>query len=558
MKVRVTLNQSIYDIYPKGYDLTSVGKRLNFTEHHQSLAQFVDTLFQFDPSTINALSSLQHTSEQIADIVQQLESGTLVVVQPNAPNEERFLSSTKQWLQAGSDYLSAAFNTTTSETTPNRASPPRPQVTTNTPEPSAPSNTEKLKHKLVVEVAGRDLTQQQSIHLAKHQSEQAQCQFAVNDHQRSYRSLVTFNQLSNNPRKLGLAVAMSTPPSPMVLPLFNQAAPCKEDIHKSEWDYLVIPIKPLRYLTDTKDKTNAGLLRDGWLYIFWQGQLWRELEVNANSALRDVRVNWYRNQIDFKIHSPDDRREADGRWLSQVWLPYKVNNQYQLGRNGIRLAFSESQWPWELIETIEANTDKLLEKTTTVDAIQSYSKHKGFTESEGDVTGIESLVDSPNQNDNRLLQPEKRNKIAAVYLTEQQHQFRLKVSKQNLTAWRGKRFQLTVGYTVLEGVVNSEGIIECAVPKQATEAELQVWCADNSEQPTHRVTIELNQLAPIDTIAGVQTRLNNLNHHAGIIDGIAGRQTIAATIAFQAQHQLNVDGIIGPKTRQKLREVYGR
>lgn len=42
----------------------------------------------------------------------------------------------------------------------------------------------------------------------------------------------------------------------------------------------------------------------------------------------------------------------------------------------------------------------------------------------------------------------------------------------------------------------------------------------------------------------------------GAIDGRMGPQTVRAVRSFQAQYQLQIDGVVGPRTREKLRQVY--
>ncbi|MBL8425818.1 MAG: TIGR02594 family protein [Candidatus Accumulibacter phosphatis] len=50
----------------------------------------------------------------------------------------------------------------------------------------------------------------------------------------------------------------------------------------------------------------------------------------------------------------------------------------------------------------------------------------------------------------------------------------------------------------------------------------------------------------------IQRALRAAGFDPGEIDGVRGRQTIAATKAFQAQHGLAVDGIVGPSTAAQL------
>lgn len=56
----------------------------------------------------------------------------------------------------------------------------------------------------------------------------------------------------------------------------------------------------------------------------------------------------------------------------------------------------------------------------------------------------------------------------------------------------------------------------------------------------------------LDNVRKYQQRLTDLGFNPGPIDGVRGRRTIAAIKAFQKSKRLEVDGIIGPKTRAKL------
>ena len=101
------------------------------------------------------------------------------------------------------------------------------------------------------------------------------------------------------------------------------------------------------------------------------------------------------------------------------------------------------------------------------------------------------------------------------------------------------------------------GVIKSAVAQHITEGELLVWCNSHSENPSHKVRVQFEKLATINTVAGLQARLNNLNHNAGSVDGITGRKTLLAIKQFQQRYNLVVDGDAGPITQKKLKDVHG-
>ena len=62
----------------------------------------------------------------------------------------------------------------------------------------------------------------------------------------------------------------------------------------------------------------------------------------------------------------------------------------------------------------------------------------------------------------------------------------------------------------------------------------------------------------LEALDGVQTALQRLGHDPGAIDGKNGPKTESAVRAFQASVTLQIDGIVGPKTRQALMDSLNR
>lgn len=54
------------------------------------------------------------------------------------------------------------------------------------------------------------------------------------------------------------------------------------------------------------------------------------------------------------------------------------------------------------------------------------------------------------------------------------------------------------------------------------------------------------------TTRDIQKRLIDLGYNPGVVDGVRGRQTIAAIREYQTNQGLLADGIVGPVTRSKL------
>ena len=64
-----------------------------------------------------------------------------------------------------------------------------------------------------------------------------------------------------------------------------------------------------------------------------------------------------------------------------------------------------------------------------------------------------------------------------------------------------------------------------------------------------------NVAMDLNTTIGLQTALRRLGFYQGAIDGIAGPKTVEAIRGFQAKYGLVVDGVVGPNTRNKIKEV---
>ncbi len=136
--------------------------------------------------------------------------------------------------------------------------------------------------------------------------------------------------------------------------------------------------------------------------------------------------------------------------------------------------------------------------------------------------------------------------------------FRLKIQDSEGQVWAGKRVCLKLARYEIDTEVGEDGLIEIELKSPIKESgKLDVYLDPESPDPTHSFEVMVGYLDPIDTVSGLQARLNQLGFDAGVVDGISGQQTKTATKAFQSANELDVDGIAGPKTRAKLEEVYG-
>ncbi len=100
-----------------------------------------------------------------------------------------------------------------------------------------------------------------------------------------------------------------------------------------------VPLIIKRYADPDFAKDKAKELRKGWLYIYCDGHLWRELQINQHGFCRDVNL---------RRHQGQDLRRATGEADCRVIVPWKINNEKRI----IEIAYSEVQWSWARIEAL--------------------------------------------------------------------------------------------------------------------------------------------------------------------------------------------------------------
>jgi hypothetical protein len=170
--------------------------------------------------------------------------------------------------------------------------------------------------------------------------------------------------------------------------------------------------------------------------------------------------------------------------------------------------------------------------------------------------------------DDELFIPEKEEKKESVS-NEKRHKFKLKrkplklriiLKDINDKPLANKKCTLYVGAQKFELTSKSNGLVEQKIYPTAEKANLVVH--DNNGAAQMGLLIKIGHLDPIDTPSGQKARLNNLGYFAGLAeeesdDDESKRRLLAAIEEFQCDQQLKVDGICGPNTQAKLKEVYG-
>lgn len=93
-------------------------------------------------------------------------------------------------------------------------------------------------------------------------------------------------------------------------------------------------------------------LRNGWVYVFFQGRLWRELSVEVSETSAPVMRDIALERIRQAGESDRDDRPPVGPSIDTLHLPARLQGQDVY--DGVELAFSETQWSWQHVEALEA------------------------------------------------------------------------------------------------------------------------------------------------------------------------------------------------------------
>jgi len=136
--------------------------------------------------------------------------------------------------------------------------------------------------------------------------------------------------------------------------------------------------------------------------------------------------------------------------------------------------------------------------------------------------------------------------------TEMCHKFRKKgvpaklrlIIEEDDEPLANEPYVLLVGDQRIEGTTDAKGFLKESIPPDATEATLSVGDIEYE--------LELGTIDPLDEVAGVQERLQNLGFYEGPLDDVMGPQTAGAVATFQEAVGLRPTGMLDGVTRQKL------
>lgn len=124
------------------------------------------------------------------------------------------------------------------------------------------------------------------------------------------------------------------------------------------------------------------------------------------------------------------------------------------------------------------------------------------------------------------------------------------------TPYADKQWELTVGERLYKGKTDAKGFLAQDVSAEAREGNLTLFLDEKCEKKLEWI-VDIGSLEPIDTVGGVQARLNNLGYHTGDDEpGTLGPGTKNALSDFQNDHELPVTGEIDEATRSRLKDEH--
>jgi len=153
----------------------------------------------------------------------------------------------------------------------------------------------------------------------------------------------------------------------------------------AQWNQIV-PIVPFVALPGAYSAHDHGapvLCRAGFIYVFLEGRLWRELEVRVEdeqTTYHDIDLNRYRMGDEIE----PGPRLATGQGLDDIWLPANWNDR----QVALQLCFSEVQLSAPRLQRLEQDPDLRELRCQSPDLRSSRDKYKRLFQNKPDGTAM--------------------------------------------------------------------------------------------------------------------------------------------------------------------------
>ncbi|HHF3027401.1 TPA: hypothetical protein ACPJ05_001053 [Vibrio diabolicus] len=186
--------------------------------------------------------------------------------------------------------------------------------------PSEPSPDQKI----VVEFAGQWSSNAACLMLGKTEAQKEKVTVGKADTENKHRSLATFKDLEAKGRTLYIKIPCTDQPQPILLKLAEDLQPVDKDTQMDEWDNVMVPVVPV-------NKSDSGYVSidRGYIYVVWQSEVWREIQVQNDGRFSDVDLSLYQSTKSSPQRSVDISLYDEG---SEAFLSGEAFQLYQDGK----------------------------------------------------------------------------------------------------------------------------------------------------------------------------------------------------------------------------------
>ncbi|NOZ54976.1 MAG: hypothetical protein GXP08_17870 [Gammaproteobacteria bacterium] len=360
MFIRITSKTAQFDLIPRGFTTTE-GNRVilpDVANAKQFLEQFRDNPLAMarlndlhdhliGPISATRLRDDDGRIQQLAEAITGLSGGQVAVIRREEETQSR-------WHGAGT------FPTTS---TPEPVSRPITDYERRRwAEALETKPVPEQQYKIVIEVAGKHLEPLDG-HLDLRRLPNGDdyghdTYFKCDTGSDAHRVVLRFDNVPNKPRQLYYVIGTYN------LPLCMNIIPVEREAEVQQWSNVLIPLAPVyntksNHLTPNNDSPEPSnnspepdnnssasdpntipptsaftALPPGWLYVYLNGYLWREVQVDSYAGvLRDVKL---------PSHPCQHQRPAEGQPFHLLLVPHKLNGITQT----VQLAYSRRQWTW--------------------------------------------------------------------------------------------------------------------------------------------------------------------------------------------------------------------
>jgi len=156
------------------------------------------------------------------------------------------------------------------------------------------------------------------------------------------------------------------------------------DREEERQHHVILPVIPTTLISGVtlkgRNPAHYVMSRPGFIYLFHEGKLWRELEVRMDdkgvTRYHDVALDDYRETNgDIK----PGYRAVTGAGLAEIWLPARVDGKWI----NIHAAFSESQWPGARVNYLQRKPFVRMDRCNTISMVLAEPTHD-----EGDTVTV--------------------------------------------------------------------------------------------------------------------------------------------------------------------------